>query len=314
MQCRSVQSLVMGGMLELWIVVSFAAACFQTLRFMLQKVLSVQTLSPAGVTFARFCYSAPIIVLAMAFYAPAYGHVLQPPPLAFWVFATTGALAQVLATVAVVTLFKLRNFAVGVTLMKTEVILSALLGFVLLGDGIGAWALCAILIGVAGVLLLSPAPETTHSGWRTLLNRGIALGLGAGLLFAISAVCYRGASLEIDSDDPILRAGLTLAAVTSMQMAGMWLWLRWRDAPQIRAVWQARQRAVWIGITSLAGSFCWFFAFTLQAAAYVKAVGQVELVLSLIASLLFFGEKVSGRELLGMAVLCASILMLVLST
>ena len=303
-----------GSVLELWVVVSFAAACFQTLRFMLQKALSVKELSPAGATFARFCYSAPLIVLVMGVYANAHGHAFQAPSFAFWAFAATGALAQVLATVAVVTLFKLRNFAVGVTLMKTEVILSVVLGFVLLGDGIGIWAFIAILIGVLGVLLLSPAPETSHLGWRTLWNRSIALGLGAGFLFAISGVCYRGASLEIGSDDPILRAGLTLAAVTSMQMVGMWLWLQWRDNAQIGAVWRARRRAVWIGITSLAGSFCWFFAFTLQAAAYVKAVGQVELVLSLIASLLFFGEKVSAREFWGMAVLCASILMLVLLT
>ena len=44
----------------------------------------------------------------------------------------------------------------------------------------------------------------------------------------------------------------------------------------------------------------------------VKAVGQVELVLSLLASVLFFGEKISARELVGMAILSGSILMLVL--
>ena len=63
---------------------------------------------------------------------------------------------------------------------------------------------------------------------------------------------------------------------------------------------------------SLAGSFCWFFAFTLQAAAFVKAVGQIELALSLLASVMFFGEKITARELIGMALLCGSILLLVL--
>ena len=41
-------------------------------------------------------------------------------------------------------------------------------------------------------------------------NRSVGLGLGSGMLFAVSAVCYRGASLEIASDDPVIRAGLTL--------------------------------------------------------------------------------------------------------
>ena len=77
-------------------------------------------------------------------------------------------------------------------------------------------------------------------------------------------------------------------------------------------MWETRRTGVFVGLTSLCGSFCWFFAFTLQAAAYVKAVGQVELVLSLLASVLFFGEKISARELVGMAILSGSILMLVL--
>ena len=303
----------MADQVELWIVLSFAAACFQTLRFMLQKVLSTQTLTATGATFARFLYSSPLIVVVVAGYLGATGQsVVVPDPAKFWVFAASGAVAQVVATIALVTLFKSRNFAVGVTLMKSEVILSVILGFVLLGDSLEGTAFVAILIGVAGVLLLSPAPNAIGWGWREVLNKSVGLGLGAGALFAVSAVCYRGASLEISSPDAALRAGLTLAAVTSMQMVGMWVWLVLRDSPQIASVWRARRVAVWIGLMSLAGSFCWFFAFTLQAAALVKAVGQIELVLSLLASVLFFGERITVRELAGMALLCGSILLLVL--
>ncbi len=61
----------------------------------------------------------------------------------------------------------------------------------------------------------------------------------------------------------------------------------------------------------MVGSFCWFSAFTLQNAAYVNTLGQVELLFSLAASVLFFKEKISGRELLGIAVLLASIVLLV---
>ena len=78
------------------------------------------------------------------------------------------------------------------------------------------------------------------------------------------------------------------------------------------AVWRARRVAVWIGLTSLLGSFCWFTAFTLQNVAYVNALGQVELIFSLMATVLFFRERVSLREWVGMAVLGASILTLVL--
>jgi drug/metabolite transporter (DMT)-like permease len=42
-------------------------------------------------------------------------------------------------------------------------------------------------------------------------------------------------------------------------------------------------------------------------AAYVFAVGQVELIFSLLVGWLWFGEKLTPREALGMAVLTGSI-------
>jgi drug/metabolite transporter (DMT)-like permease len=92
----------------------------------------------------------------------------------------------------------------------------------------------------------------------------------------------------------------------------MLAWLRLREPGQISAVWAARRVALWIGLTSMGGSLCWFIAFTLQNAAYVKALGQVELILSVAATTLVFRETISAREWAGMAVLALSIVMLVL--
>ncbi|WP_300029052.1 DMT family transporter [uncultured Roseobacter sp.] len=297
---------------DLWVIAAIAAAGFQTLRFMLQKVLSTALLSPTGATFARFFYSAPLIALGIACYLVATGQPLPAQNATFWAFVLAGGVAQITATVFVVTLFKSRSFAVGVTLMKTEVILSVIIGLVLLGEGVSLPAFGAIALGLVGVLLLSTPPQVRGLGLAEMLNRGVALGLGSGVLFAVSAVSYRGASLELDAADPVVRAGVTLAAVTGSQMLGMALWLWVRDRPQIGAVWRARRVAAWIGIMSMGGSFGWFLAFTLQTAAYVKAVGQVELIFSLLASVLFFGERSTARELAGMAVLVVSILTLVL--
>ena len=44
--------------MELWIVVTIAAAFFQTVRFMLQKLLSASALSSAGATFAVLIFCA----------------------------------------------------------------------------------------------------------------------------------------------------------------------------------------------------------------------------------------------------------------
>ena len=299
--------------MSLWIPVTIAAAVFQTLRFMLQKYLSASRLSAAGATWARFVYSAPVILPGVRRYLSLTGQALPALSGWFWNSAAIGGSAQVLATLCVVLLFKQRNFAVGITFKKTEVIQTALLGFLVLGDAVSVLAALAIGLGLVAVLLLSKTPVENGAWWRHLTNRASALGLGSGVLFAFSAVFYRAASLEIGSDDPVLRAGVTLAAVVTMQMLGMLVWCLWRDRAEIAAVWAARRQASFIGLFSMAGSFCWFLAFTLKNAAYVKALGQVELLLSMLASWLFFHEVMTRRELAGIALLIGSILLLVLT-
>jgi len=132
-------------------------------------------------------------------------------------------------------------------------------------------------------------------------------------LFGVSGVSYRGATLAVLSDDPILRAAVTLSFVVLVQVLALTVWLTLREPGQIGAVWGARRVAVWMGITSMVGSISWMVAFTLQHAAYVTAVGQVELIFSLLASVLVFREKIAARELAGIALLTLSIVGIVIA-
>lgn len=297
--------------MELWIPVTLAAAFFQTLRFMLQKHLSAAALSASGATFARFVYSAPLVALGLGLYLLLTGTGLPEVPARFWPYAIAGGLSQILATVCVVLLFQSRNFAVGITFKKTEVIQTVFVGLLVLGEGVSPLGFGAILLGLIGVLVLSGTPDTAI-GPPGLWNRATGLGLTSGLFFAISGVTYRGATLSIGSDDPLLRAGLGLAIVTAMQTLAMALWLCWREPGEIARVTGAWRVAGLVGVTSMLGSFCWFTAFTLQTAAYVNALGQVELVFSILATVFVFREAVSRREVLGITLLAGSILLLVM--
>lgn len=297
---------------DLWIIVTFLAAAFQTVRFMLQKVLATSTLSPAGATFSRFLYSAPFIALLLAVYMQATQAQLPTMSARFWGFGLLGAVSQIVATVCVVALFKERNFAVGITFKKTEVIQTVLVGVLLLGELVSWGGFAAIALGLVGLLMLSGGKDARGFHLSDLRNRAAGLGIASGILFAFSAVSYRGASLTLATEDPLLRAGVTLMAVVAMQTLVMVVWLALRERGEMGRVWRARRVAVWIGLTSMGGSLCWFIAFTLQNAAYVKALGQVELILSILASTLFFKEKITARETIGMAILVASILLLIL--
>src|SRR6056297_1769354 len=198
--------------MDLWIILSVAAAAFQTLRFMLQKHLSMGALSAGGATLARFFYSVPFVVTLAAGYLWVSGTVWPGYTWLFWIYAVAGGLAQILATWCVVALFAERNFAVGITFKESEVLQTALVGFVILGDRVSMAGLMAILVGLVGVLVLSDTPASGH--WsRRFVNRAAGLGLASGACFAISAVAYRGATLEVASEDAFLRAMLSVAAV-----------------------------------------------------------------------------------------------------
>ncbi|MGO4915810.1 EamA family transporter [Pseudogemmobacter sp. W21_MBD1_M6] len=298
--------------MDIWIPVTIAAAFAQTIRFMLQKHLKATRLSTAGATFARFVYSAPLVALLVWVYLWVSGQDIPGLSPRFWAFAMTGGLAQILATMCVVALFSHRNFAVGITFTKTVVVQTALVGFVLLGEGVSPAGIAAIALGLVGVLLLSDPPGGTGAWHKRIMNRAAGLGLLSGVFFAFSAVGYRGASLALSGGDVFLRAAFTLAIVTATQTIAMALWLAWRERGQMALVARHWRIAGLVGVTSMAGSLCWFTAFTLQTAAYVNALGQVELIFGFIASHFFFKERNSPRELWGLAVLMTSILLLIL--
>jgi len=296
--------------LDLWIPITIAAAFAQNLRFMLQKSLKGQ-LSTLGVTFSRFLFAAPLAwAAALALIARAGSGWPGLTP-AFLGYAAMGALAPIFATALLITLFSLRNFAVGVTFSKTETVMTAALSALILSEPVGSGAWVAILVTVAGVIVMSGLPKrgALASGF---LSRAALIGVASGVIFAMASIGYRGASLALVQGDFLLRAAVTLAMVTTFQTVVMALWLRLAEPGEVTRVARAWRVAGLVGLTGMIGSFGWFAAFTLQNAAYVKALGQVELVFTLAASVFYFRERLKRAELLGIALIISGILMLVL--
>lgn len=294
-----------------WILFTLAAAVMQTVRFMLQKQLRGLGLSTGGATFSRFVFAAPLAAAAAALTLAVTGAGLPLPGARFWAFALAGGLAQIVATFCTVALFGLRNFAVGIAFTKTETVQVALFSALVLGETVSAAGAAAIAVGFVGVLLLSKMPgESLRAG---LLGKATALGLVAGGLFGISAIGYRGATVELVPLPYFARAVVTLACVTAAQTLAMALWLHLREPGELARVAAAWRRTVPVGITGMLGSLGWFTAFSLQNAAYVRAVGQVEIVFTLLASALVFRERLRLREGTGIALVVLSLLMIVLA-
>lgn len=302
----------MDTLIPLWVGATIFAAFMQNLRFMLQRHLRVTRLTTEAATFARFLWASPLAAGAALLWAARTGATPGLPGPEFLAYAALGGTAQVLATMCVVALFATRHFAVGMTLKKTDVLQSALFGLVILGDRISAAGLAAIVIGVAGVMALSAAPDAAGRGLRQLWGRSAGLGLLAGTLFGISGVAYRGATLAVPSDDAFLRASVTLAVVTFGQTLALGAWLGLRQPAQLGILVRAWPVTALVGLASVAGSLGWFTAYTLQAAAYVNGLGQIEVLFSLVTGRVVFGERLGRREVVGIALVTVSVTALVL--
>ena len=208
----------------------------------------------------------------------ARGGALPAPTAAFAAWGLVGAVAQIGATLLLLHLFSLRNFAVGNTFAKTETVQAVLFGFLLLGDRVGALALAGILVSLVGLVMLS----ATRGLGGGALNRAAAIGLACGAAFAVAGIGYRAASLALaDPGGLLIRPAFTLAYVTLVQSVLLtgWLWLR--GGGGVGAVLREWRIEAMVGAAGMLASLGWFTAFTLVTVAQVKAVGQVELVFSL---------------------------------
>lgn len=299
--------------MELWIPITIFAAFMQNVRSALQKHLK-GSLSTSGATFSRFVFGAPPACLYLLGLLLISGQALPGTNGTFLMFAAVGGLAQILGTVLLVTMFSFRNFAVGTAFSKTETVQTALFGIVILGEGVGAGALAGIMVSLIGVVMISIT--RTDVGWRGIVRQGLEpaalIGVGAGTMFGISATAYRAASLSLDGGDFLIRAAFTLACVTVFQTLVMAVYMAWREPGQIGAVIRSWRVSAIVGLSGMMGSAGWFTAMTLQNAAYVRALGQVELLFTFAAGYLFFRERASGMELLGIGLISTGILFLVL--
>ena len=299
--------------MELWIPITIGAAFMQNLRSALQKHIRSR-LSTGGATYARFIYALPLAALYVAGLAALPGIGLPDPGPAFLGYAVLGGTAQILATTLLVYLFSLRNFAVGTAYSKTETVQTALFGLILLGDRLSVPAALAILVCLSGVVALS-AERSATSVSRLLgafTERTALIGLASGGFFGVSAVSYRAAALSLGGPGFVMQAAFTLACVLLFQTVAMALYLAWREPGQLPAVLRAWRSAGWVGLCGMLASAGWFTAMTLQNAAYVRALGQVELIFTFVAAQLFFRERATRREVAGIGLVVAGILILLL--
>ncbi len=288
----------------LWIPVTVWAAFAQTVRNAAQRHLTAE-LGTLGATLVRFLYGLPFAALWLVAVALFTAAGLPSFNGAFLGWVLLGAVSQIGATALLLATMQERNFALGVAYSKTEILQVAVFGFAFLGDPLGPASIAAVLCGTVGVLLLSPVGLS--GGW---VSRSALFGLASGAGFALSAVGYRGAALALEGTPFLMAAAATLLAAQVVQTLLLGGWMAARELESILRVLRAWRASLLAGFMGAAASAGWFTAFAIEPVAHVRTLGLVELVFSYAVSRRLFREKLSRRELGGMALLAVGVLLI----
>lgn len=298
-------------MFELWVPLTIAAAFFQNVRSVLQKSLKGE-LGTIGATFVRFLYALPVAGIYLTFLVT--GTELPVPSLNtyFAVCIGVGGLAQIVGTALLVSLFDQRSFAVATTYSKTETVQAAVFAIVVLGEAVSLLAALGIAVSLGGVVVISTARRPADSGpsdrgWR---RRATAFGLGSGAAFGVAAVAYRAASISLGGSGFVMQSATTLFFVLLFQTVVMGIYMAVRAPQEMKACFRTWRVSSLVGLSGALASAGWFGAMTLENAALVRSVGQIELAFTLASSAILFHEKILGRELAGIGLVTAGILIL----
>jgi drug/metabolite transporter (DMT)-like permease len=290
-----------------WVAATLIAAVFQVIRTAMQQQLRGR-LTPNGAGFVRYGFGAPLSLGAIGLIALT-GHELPDPSWNFVWRVTIAGVGQIVATNLLIRSFALRDFSIGTTYSKTEALQVAVLSWLVLSEPLGAIDWIGAVLVLSGVVVLACKGDFASISSILKARGDLAMwaGIGAGLGFAFAAIYLRSASGSLGDHPPVIRALFTLAVMNTIQTALNGTWLAVRQPKEFAAIKRAWRSSALVGLFSVLGSAGWAIGMTLQNAAVVRTVGQIDLVFAFLVGRLVFHEQRRPSEYVGAAIVVAGV-------
>ena len=300
----------------LWAGLAAAAATFQLVRNAMARQLAGRV-STALTSWSRFAWNLPFSGSLVGVFLALHG----APQLSttFFVWCAATAASQLLANLALIEAFRRSSFSQSIALHKLEVVAGAFLGVAFFAEypSIVGWA--GVVVSTLGVFVIQrPGGGAPYDSRRFHLDAGAWLALLCAALLALAGFALKEAVLEFAQINPRVGAGRFEAAahtvfhVTWLEVVALTAAIALRSPDEFRAVRREWRWMAGIGLASFSGSLCWFWAYSLALVAYVRAVGQIEAVLSVLVSLYVFREAETRAQIPGIAIVTAGICMVLL--
>ena len=297
-----------------WVPVVLFAAAAQTVRNTAQRSLTAQ-IGTLPATLVRFLYGLPfaLIYLLVLYGLHDRAHGLPQFSWAYLGWIVLGAFFQVAATATLLLAMKERNFAVAVTLSKTEVLQIAAFAALFLHELPSHMALLAMLAATVGVLMLSLPPRGQLFSPAAWASKSSLYGLACGACFALATIGYRGAAVELallGEPSPWFSGAWGVLIAQTLQTLGLGGYIARTNPAGMAALFRAWRVSLLAGSMGAAASLAWFTAYAMQSAANVRTLGMVEVLFSYVVSRRVFSESLSLPEKIGMALVLLGLVLI----
>lgn len=289
-----------------WIFFTIAATILQTFRTLEQKNLN-KKLDLLTVSWSRFILPLPV---ALGFVLCTFSSVNHE----FILLCAVTGFFQIAGNLFFLKTIQSKNLGVGIAFYKTEILQSLLLGVLFFNQSVSVTGLVAIVITSIGMILMS---NFSLKNFRQNLDKAAFFGALSGLCFSFSAFGIKFSSQHLVGSGysdikaavivlmwVIVFQNIYFAVVKSAQN---------RFVADITNLFAAENKLTILktGLFSILASICWFSAYAIGNVVYVKAVGQMELILGVLVSHLHLKEKQKSAELAGIALTLLGILTLI---
>jgi drug/metabolite transporter (DMT)-like permease len=281
----------------IWLPATLLSALFQAWRTAVQQRVRAE-LSVNAAGLVRYLYGLPVGLALLGAYLTWRSADLPAIHAPFLAYCAAAGFAQIIGTNLLLMAFGYRNYVAGTAFAKTEAMQGALLAFLLLGELLSWLTIFGIAIGVVGVMTVAAGGQRLRL--RDVIQPAALCGLGAGLGFTMTSIFVKSASLELATSDKLLAALFALVAVQTWQTLMQGSYVLWREREQLPRVIATWRTSGQVGLLAALGSACWFTGFATAPVALVRAVGQVEVILTLGFSRFYLKEARKPGEALGL--------------
>jgi drug/metabolite transporter (DMT)-like permease len=300
--------------MPIWIPIAVAAALFQCWRTAMQQKLR-NLLSVNGAGFVRYLYGMPVAMVLLIIAMVATGAPLPAVNAPFLLYCVLGGLFQIVATNLLIMSFGYRNFAVGTAYSKTDAMQSAVVAMIVLHEQLKPLTWVGMGVGAFGVMTLSLVGRGVKPMQllAATVQPAALCGLGSGFVFAFTTVFIKLSNQSLSGPSLVVRALFTLAITNTLQILMQGAWLLWREPAELRKSFTSWRSSMWVGTLSGCGSACWFTGFAIANVAPVRAVGQIEIVFTLLFSRFYLKEVLRRADVAGLCLVVFGVLLVVIA-